>query len=370
MRLFLGFDDTCPRCTAMGRKIQDLTNGRIQVMPLRNPAMAKWRADHLGADAPWKPTLVSQMDDGEIEVTVGWSMGRILLHEFGFTDSMKILAIVGNESQKGNIGNRVYSSVSRRSFGRMFFGAAFGAAAIASVGRAGATPKSALENSRFLTGREAELRLSELLRTIDVQNVLQDLGESFSSTFENAFIQVVRPEEAESSYRLPVASVREGSVDGKKYESAAVYVPFLDVVLSTSVEALGEGLSNIRSAVWSLDGHELLTSVNGQLLERTSQDRLERALYAGEEVCTGCENAGPGSVDKNRDAYRCEADYDMACVTSLAGCGRCATTCVSTAGLGCIFCVTTGCGALIANGDCCNDKRPPVHSCERCMTMT
>lgn len=53
----LGFDGGCGTCRTLAQDLVELSAGKLTARSLRSAQVQVWRAQALGSDAPWAPTL-------------------------------------------------------------------------------------------------------------------------------------------------------------------------------------------------------------------------------------------------------------------------------------------------------------------------
>lgn len=70
---FLGFDASCRTCADLAGSVSDASNGYINTVSLHAPVVASWRAQALGPDAPWLPTLF-RINGNRVEAWTGKRM--------------------------------------------------------------------------------------------------------------------------------------------------------------------------------------------------------------------------------------------------------------------------------------------------------
>jgi hypothetical protein len=93
-RWILAFDSSCGSCRQIARTVAQACDGRLEVLPLNRPEVAGWRAEALGPDAPWAPTLLRVRDGG----TRAWTkrgMAVPLLRCLGPKATLGVLRALG-----------------------------------------------------------------------------------------------------------------------------------------------------------------------------------------------------------------------------------------------------------------------------------
>lgn len=133
----LAFDASCARCRGISAVVAQVCDGKLDVLPLRHPDVEQWRAQALGAEAPWAPTLLAVSPD-RVRAWTGAGMAVPLVRRLGIRSTMRLLRALG--SMPSGQGEAASSNVMGRK-GFLKLGA--GLAAAAGLVLAGKTPAAA-----------------------------------------------------------------------------------------------------------------------------------------------------------------------------------------------------------------------------------
>ncbi|MFB6726330.1 bacteriocin fulvocin C-related protein [Kribbella sp. NPDC056345] len=139
-RWILAFDASCGNCQAIAAAVQEAAAGRLDVVPLQNDKVTRWRHEALGADAPWRPTLLRVR--GSVAAWTGPALVLPLVRTLGVRTTLAVLRSLGQLQQS----SRPAAGLNRKQFLRLGAGAGM-AAGILLTGRAPA----------FATGRAADI---------------------------------------------------------------------------------------------------------------------------------------------------------------------------------------------------------------------
>lgn len=128
VRWILGFDGWCLSCTALARQLEALSDGRLTARSLREPEVQAWRAQTLGADAPWTPALFA-VGDGRVRawrrLGMAWRLSRLL----GPGKMWQIARLLG----ESGVSTDGATNPARRQFVKTVGGAAFGLAILQGI---------------------------------------------------------------------------------------------------------------------------------------------------------------------------------------------------------------------------------------------
>lgn len=128
-RWMLAYDATCSTCRSISRSVAQACDGRLTVVPLGRTEVRAWRAQALGAEAPWKPTLL-RVDDG-VRAWTGPAMAWPLVRRLGPWTVFKVIYALGRlRSSKRTLPGRRPSTRAGAAFsGAVRLGAGVAAAA-------------------------------------------------------------------------------------------------------------------------------------------------------------------------------------------------------------------------------------------------
>jgi hypothetical protein len=106
-RWVLAFDSSCGRCTRISASIWQASGGKIEVLPLAHPDVARWRAMSLGHNPRWAPTLLRVREE-RVRAWTGLSMVGPVIQTLGLRSTINVLRALGR--QRGEtVGNEVES---------------------------------------------------------------------------------------------------------------------------------------------------------------------------------------------------------------------------------------------------------------------
>ncbi|MEU0126637.1 MULTISPECIES: bacteriocin fulvocin C-related protein [unclassified Streptomyces] len=97
----LAFDDGCGTCREISAVVEEVSQGRLRVMPLRNPEVERWRTQRFGAQPPWAPTLFRLSDApgaeerGVLGAWTGPRMAAPLMRVLGPRSALRVLHALG-----------------------------------------------------------------------------------------------------------------------------------------------------------------------------------------------------------------------------------------------------------------------------------
>ncbi|MFD8720395.1 hypothetical protein ACFV2H_20935 [Streptomyces sp. NPDC059629] len=90
----LAYDATCGTCRKISREVARASGDRLAVVPLDRPDVRQWRAQALGAHAPWAPTLLRTNDD-EARAWTGPAMAVPLIRRLGPRRTISVVCALG-----------------------------------------------------------------------------------------------------------------------------------------------------------------------------------------------------------------------------------------------------------------------------------
>ncbi|GAT68994.1 transcriptional initiation protein Tat [Planomonospora sphaerica] len=133
IRWILGFDASCGTCSKIAEAAKDAAGERLEVLPLAHQDVQQWRAESLGAEAPWVPALI-RVDGNQVRAWTGPAMGLRLLGRLGPRAAVKLFKALGELSQAGRA-TESDQAVGRRHFFKFGAGVSI-AAGIVLTGKA------------------------------------------------------------------------------------------------------------------------------------------------------------------------------------------------------------------------------------------
>lgn len=375
-RLVLGFDASCGKCSTMAQQLKSDAGSALDVLPLSNPEMHRWRHD-VFTEPPWAPTLIRVGDDDRaIGGWVGWKIGPVLGTTLGPQRAATALQHIGEmrlAANGGRLGTVTRSKTSRRGLARLALGAAglvAGAATVAGMsGTAFAKGKPVnlqVSDEEPLAESAAVSMLGKHFETEDAKNVL-----TFSAAGSGT-ATLNRLSSGKAGGAPEVGAKRMTLADGTISEASYTYDKAIGEMLV--VQENTELVDGQASIAWILDVAEGVEgfadssftirqkSVNGALVRRLDQSldsegRQSLQLADEEDPCGGCNGICRIGGEEFRES--CYSSSVVACFLSAAGCAGC----IACSGTGaCVFCAITSCGGVLLS--CCDQVTGPA--CERC----
>ncbi|WP_280454730.1 bacteriocin fulvocin C-related protein [Nocardia brasiliensis] len=93
-RWVLAFDASCGTCREISGAVARVCDGKLEVLPLADTQVRRWREQSLGPGADWVPTLL-RLTDGRTRAwcgpAIGWRLGRLL----GPATTLRVLTALG-----------------------------------------------------------------------------------------------------------------------------------------------------------------------------------------------------------------------------------------------------------------------------------
>ncbi|MEU7061336.1 hypothetical protein [Streptomyces sp. NPDC046197] len=90
----LAYDATCGTCRKISREVAHACDGRLGVVPLDHRDIRQWRAQALGANAPWTPTLI-RIHHGHVRAWTGPAMAAPLIRRLGPRRIIRVVCALG-----------------------------------------------------------------------------------------------------------------------------------------------------------------------------------------------------------------------------------------------------------------------------------
>ncbi|MFC9692105.1 bacteriocin fulvocin C-related protein [Kribbella sp. NPDC056951] len=95
-RWVLAFDAACSTCDEIARAAEAAAGGRLQVLPLKDSQVERWRATAFGAEPPFGPTLLRIRHNGQ--QVRGWTGRQLvapLVGRLGMSRTIRVLDALG-----------------------------------------------------------------------------------------------------------------------------------------------------------------------------------------------------------------------------------------------------------------------------------
>ncbi|MER5888028.1 bacteriocin fulvocin C-related protein [Streptomyces sp. NPDC001941] len=93
-RWILAFDSSCGTCTAVSSAVAEASGGTLEVLPLTDADVRRWREEAMGADPAWAPTLL-RVTDGSARAWTGPRMAPPLVRRLGPRATGRVLVALG-----------------------------------------------------------------------------------------------------------------------------------------------------------------------------------------------------------------------------------------------------------------------------------
>lgn len=93
-RWVLAFDASCGTCRAISAAVARACDGKLDVLPLSDPDVRRWRTQELGEQAPWTPTLL-RTDGARVRAWTGAGMSLPLVRRLGPRSTVRVLHALG-----------------------------------------------------------------------------------------------------------------------------------------------------------------------------------------------------------------------------------------------------------------------------------
>ncbi|MFB7917427.1 bacteriocin fulvocin C-related protein [Streptomyces sp. NPDC056061] len=93
-RWILTFDSSCGTCTAVSSTVAQSSGAKLEVLPLTDTSVRRWREEALGADPVWAPTLL-RVADGTARAWTGPRMAVQLVRRLGPRATCRVLIALG-----------------------------------------------------------------------------------------------------------------------------------------------------------------------------------------------------------------------------------------------------------------------------------
>lgn len=90
----LAFDGSCGACQSVSERVQHVTAGKLEVLPLSSPMVEDLRRAAIGANAPWAPTLLSIGSEG-VRAWTGLPLSVRLSRTLGLRTSLEVVRQLG-----------------------------------------------------------------------------------------------------------------------------------------------------------------------------------------------------------------------------------------------------------------------------------
>lgn len=94
-RLILGYDAGCGTCREVARRVEEHVDSRLSVADLRTPLLLAFRAQTLGEDGKWGPTLFEVEGEKLLNAWTGWRMGWALSRKLGPAATWRVMQALG-----------------------------------------------------------------------------------------------------------------------------------------------------------------------------------------------------------------------------------------------------------------------------------
>ena len=103
-RWILAFDSSCGRCARISAGVAQTCDGKLEVVSLARPEIARWRELSLGPNPRWAPTLL-RVNENRVQGWTGLSMVGPMIRALGLRSTINVLRTLGRQ-QTELTGNR------------------------------------------------------------------------------------------------------------------------------------------------------------------------------------------------------------------------------------------------------------------------
>ena len=342
--------------------MEQITEGKLSVLPLDSNFALRARRQVFGEDAPHKPTLL-KVTQGKPRAWTGARMAPLVAREVGFEASLRILKVLGIERSGGNIQDIEPRLLSRRGFVQIAGGvaASFGILAAGSfagavpVSAAKLTPNKAVSRSRLEGLIEAALDSRDFLNVVDPVTLQKmRVGSVFSRVdVSEPQYQITSATSKSQTYSandlLVQASSRE-SVNGDEIETLAITLENAGV---SYVVTFGDSRKDIRAERYAVNFSEESIEIVDASADGIRMEPIPEGITArSADPCGGCSGTLPlvlGPV--------CKSSNMLSCALASSSCIGCTYKCSSSVGTGkCVTCLLVYCGGALKQ--CCEKTEP------------
>ena len=102
----IAYDATCGTCRKISRIVRQASADKLDVVPLDRPAVRQWRQRALGADPPWKPTLL-RVDGHQVRAWTGVGIAWPLVCRLGPRTTVDVVYALGNVRPSTSVWRRL-----------------------------------------------------------------------------------------------------------------------------------------------------------------------------------------------------------------------------------------------------------------------
>jgi hypothetical protein len=312
-RWVLAFDASCRTCRRISAAVRQACEGELEVLPLAQPDVEQWRAQALGPNPPWAPTLL-RIEPDDLRGWTGPAMAVRLTRLMGLRPTVRVLRALGDLARAGVDGER-RGGLSRASFLRLGVGAVIAGGFIVS----GRTPALAASSA------------SEAAEWVAVNKDRLPMRYDEVITYP-------------MPYRKAIFSASPASV------KRTLWLEHLDRFRGARRDLTGDQLAVLRQATAALDDPALFDEA-GALPARVTQghSRLQEAAiaaYGFDDARALVATLGPAQATANPDC-QCSALSNWCSGTCSVCCwsGACGQRCMDVNHCCCVF-IASDCGTF------------------------
>lgn len=178
----LAFDASCGTCRHVAQMVACECEEKLDIRPLEDEDVSRWRQEALGADPPWAPTLI-KIDRGQAQAWTGLGMAIRLLNRLGPRATVRLLRKFGEQRRRSKNPIATGGGLGRKDFLRLGTGAVAAVALVA----LGKTPAFADPGKR-LQAAQAWVRANP----DKVPQGYDDLA-PFDSLYRKVILQELKP---------------------------------------------------------------------------------------------------------------------------------------------------------------------------------
>lgn len=336
--LHLGYDASCTKCTRMAQEVEEITQGRLDVLPLSNPDMSQWRRQALGDNATWAPTLV-EVSGESVRAWTGAAMGMQLRRRVGNRNTWQIAKALGTRHDAA--AGKAPSAISRSAFMKGAVGALVGLSVLA------ARPRQAQASE----GGDADHWLAQLELTDALEMSDDQLSEAVTSVAQSSDFERMTESQSGSQANLGTWATDSGStVKGVRHQTRgggqlnAVSIQTDRHLMLTYSLTTSQGGSRSFMELLEVDENNEQAHLNAKV---DTGDLVDNGLVSAQSSCSSSSDCG------SDPCMTCQCtSYNLACVANC--CAPCAFACGAI--WSCVGCAGVWCPTCVTINNCCTGR--------------
>lgn len=325
-KMTLAYDSSCSMCVETARSIRDVSEGKLDVVPLNSDYVSAAFA-YLGKEVRYDKPLIVLEKEGVYKIYDGYRFGLIFAKCLGPRRAWRVLQTFGDRKNYANSG----WGVSRKSFLKGVAGA-FGAAAVLS----GVRPASAANKN------QSPLRVEWFERArIQDSTEMSDVDSLRVVTFFATGDMSKKLGLNENILRQPDCTIRgvlHNTVDGNVIKAVSVQIPQRVYFLYEGIGFANDTLHSSR--VLEIDGLSRESDMSVNLVATSEGGSVTKFEPQNSVASSRCNSA---ECRKRGRCYGCACtSWDLKCLVNC--CGPCAFacgnpwSCLACVGIWCVVC--------------------------------